>query len=92
MCSASISSVILFGTPRPPNSLPISNGAAQNAAHCLSATLPTALTATIALTVNLVRRPGRGRADPALKFAVVAPNPAPTLPRSNAAPALPAAA
>src|SRR5580692_6607925 len=41
-----------WGRPRPPNSLPISNGAAQNHGPAPIVTLPTALTTASAPTID----------------------------------------
>src|SRR6266700_4073002 len=88
----SISGVNDAGNPRPPYSPSISNGAAQNHGPSPTVTLPTALTTASAAT----RTPPGVAADaepiPPFKFAVVAPNPAPTLPSANLALAAAAAA
>src|SRR6202163_2831373 len=49
------------GKPRPPNSLPCSNGAAQNHGPSSTTTLPTALTAASA---PIVKPPWRAEAEP----------------------------
>src|SRR3954465_5413940 len=76
----SMSGVNDGGRPRPPNSPSTSNGAAQNQGPSPTVTEPTALTTASAAT----RTPSGVTADadprPPLKFAVVAPRPAPTLP------------
>ncbi len=69
------------GEPKPPNSAPISNGAAQKCGPSPTVTRPSALTATSAAT----RRPVPSTAaealpSPPLRFAVRAPSPAPTEP------------
>ncbi len=88
----SMSGVNDAGNPRPPYSPLISNGAAQNRGPSPIVTLPTALTTASAAT----RTPPGVAADadpmPPLKFAVVAPSPAPTLPSAKSVAAAAAAA
>src|SRR5262245_26115949 len=70
------------GKPQPPNSPCSSNGAAQNHGPAPTTALPAALTAASAPTVN----PSQiADADPSppLRLTVVAPNPAPALPRAK---------
>src|SRR5260370_31272765 len=80
------------GNPRPPNSPPISNGAAQSHGPSPTVTLPTALTTASAATPTPPCVAAEADPTPPLKFAVVAPNPAPALPSATFAPAAPAAA
>src|SRR5580692_3740981 len=90
--AVSMSGVNEGGDPRPPYSPPISNGAAQNHGPSPTVTAPTALTTASAAT----RTPPGVAADaeptPPLKFAVVAPRPAPTLPSAKLVAAAAAAA
>src|ERR1700682_334152 len=83
MRMVSMSGVNDGGSPRPPYSPSISNGAAQNHGPSPTVTLPTALTTASAAT----RTPPGVAADadpiPPLKLAVVAPSPAPTLPSAK---------
>src|SRR6476620_240407 len=87
----SISGVNDAGNPRPPYSPSVSNGAAQNHGPSPTLTLPTALTTASAAT----RTPPGVAADaepiPPLKFAVVAPSPAPMLPSAKSVAAAAAA-
>src|SRR6266852_3632762 len=68
------------GNPRPPYSPSISNGAAQNHGPSPTVTLPTALTTASAATWTPLCVSADAEPIPPLKFAVVAPRPAPTLP------------
>src|SRR5271167_4112365 len=68
------------GNPRPPNSPSISNGAAQNHGPSPTVTVPAALTTASAATVTPSCVAAEAEPIPPLKFAVVAPNPAPALP------------
>jgi hypothetical protein len=74
---------IAFGQPRPPNSPSISKGAAQKCGPSPMVTLPAALTTASAP----IRTPSAVAAEaeptPPLKFAVVAPRPAPELPSAK---------
>src|SRR5207248_7247833 len=81
----SMSGVNAGGSPRPPNSSAVSNGAAQNHGPSPTVTLPTALTTASAATVT---PPVCADAEPSppLKLAVVAPSPAPTLPSAKSPP------
>src|SRR3979490_3247554 len=89
---ASISGVNDGGNPRPPNSPAISNGAAQNHGPSPTVTLPTALTTANAATRTPPDVAAEPEPRPPLKFAVVAPSPAPTLPSVKFAEAAAAAA
>src|SRR6266851_6809188 len=71
------------GTPRPPYSPLISNGAAQNHGPSPTVTLPTALTTASAATLTPSCVAADAEPSPPLKFAVVAPSPAPTLPSAK---------
>ena len=71
------------GSPRPPNSLFSSNGAAQNHGPSPTVTLPTALTTASAPTVTPPSVCAEAEPSPPLKLAVVAPRPAPTLPSAK---------
>src|SRR5258708_8971601 len=86
----SMSGVNEGGDPRPPYSPSISNGAAQNHGPSPTVTVPTALTTAMAVTLT----PSGVAADadpiPPLKFAVVPPSPAPTLPSAKFPSAAPA--
>src|ERR1700754_4683307 len=84
--NASISEVKAGGIPRPPYSPPTSNGAAQNQGPSPTVTLPTALTTTIAATNAPLPVLAEAEPSPPLKFAVVAPSPAPTLPSAKSLP------
>ena len=75
------------GSPRPPNSPSISNGAAQNHGPSPTVTLPTALTTASAATLTPPSVCADAEPRPPLKFAVVAPRPAPTLPSAKSVPA-----
>src|SRR6266481_7785859 len=68
------------GHPRPPYSPSISNGAAQNHGPSPTVTVPTALTTASAATATPSCVAADAEPSPPLKFAVVAPSPAPTLP------------
>src|SRR5206468_8044095 len=83
---ASISGVNGGGRPRPPNSLPTSNGAAQNHGPSPTVTLPTALTTASAATVMPPAVMAEAEPSPPLSVAVVAPRPAPTLTSRNYVP------
>ncbi len=83
MRSSSISGVKAAGRPRPPYSPSISNGAAQNHGPSPTVTLPTALTTASAATVTPPGVIADAEPSPPLKFAVVAPRPAPTLPSAK---------
>ena len=80
------------GSPRPPNSLSSSNGAAQNHGPSPTVTLPTALTTASAPTVTPPLVCADAEPSPPLKLAVVAPRPAPTLPSAKSLLAAQAAA
>src|SRR5882757_2957333 len=80
------------GSPRPPNSPPTSNGAAQNHGPSPTVTLPTALTTASAATLTPAGVAADADPRPPLKFAVVAPRPAPAQPSAKSAPAAAAAA
>ena len=80
------------GSPWPPNSLPTSNGAAQNHGPSPTVTLPTALTTASAATMTPPSVCAEAEPRPPLKLAVVAPRPAPTLPSAKSVPAAAAAA
>ncbi len=62
-----MSGVKVAGSPRPPNSLFCSNGAAQKCSPSPTFVTPTALTTAIAATMDAIRRAGRGRADAAFE-------------------------
>src|ERR1700737_4937580 len=79
------------GKPRAPNSLPCSNGAAQNHGPSPTTTLPTALTAASAPTLA-PSQTAAAEPVPPLKLTVRAPSPAPTLPSANVVSAAAAAA
>src|SRR6476661_481904 len=87
----SMSAVNDGGNPRPPYSLLISNGAAQNHGPSPTVTLPTALTTASAATRTPPCVAADAEPSPPLKFAVVAPSPAPTLPSAKSAAAAAAA-
>ncbi len=89
---ASMSGVNAGGKPRPPYSPPISNGAAQNHGPSPTVTLPTALTTASAATFTPSCVTAEAEPRPPLKFAVVAPRPAPALPSANVSFAAAAAA
>src|SRR5665213_3873215 len=72
------------GHPRPPNSAFCSNGAAQNEGPEPTRTLPAALTAASAPTTCPSELCADAEPSPPLQLTVVAPAPAPTLPRLNA--------
>src|SRR6185295_12429857 len=78
------------GRPRPPYSPSRSNGAAQNQGPSPVTTLPAALTAASAPTVN-PSQTADAEPRPPLRLTVVAPRPAPTLPSAKATPAAAAA-
>ena len=80
---ASMSGVNDGGNPRPPYSPPISNGAAQNHGPSPTVTLPTALTTASAATLTPSCVVADAEPSPPLKFAVVAPRPAPALPSAK---------
>ena len=80
------------GSPRPPYSPSISNGAAQNHGPSPTVTLPTALTTASAATMTPSSVCAEAEPRPPLKLAVVAPRPAPTLPSAKSVPAAQAAA
>src|SRR5438132_13653059 len=88
----SISGVNDAGNPRPPYSLAVSNGAAQNHGPSPTVTLPTALTTASAPTVMPPAVCADAEPSPPLKLAVVAPRPAPTLPSPKSPAAAHAAA
>src|SRR5258705_11782204 len=67
------------GKPRPPNSPPCSNGAAQNQGPSPTTTLPTALTAASAPIVN-PSHIAHAQPGPPLGLPARAPSPAPALP------------
>src|SRR3981081_4785243 len=70
------------GKPRPPNSPPCSNGAAQNQGPSPTTALPTALTAASAPIVNPSHIADAAPVPP-LRLTVLAPSPAPALPSAN---------
>ncbi len=70
--------------PWPPNSPSISNGAAQKCLPSPTVVAPRALTATSAPTVCPEGRTSEAEPRPPLSVAVVAPVPAPAVPRSKA--------
>src|ERR1700737_2562172 len=82
-CKPSISGANDGGSPRPPNSASISNGAAQNHGPSPTVMLPTALTTASAATRTPADVAPDAEPRPPLKFAVVAPSPAPTLPSAK---------
>src|ERR1700722_19496215 len=79
----SMSGVNDGGNPRPPYSPSISNGAAQNHGPSPTVTVPTALTTASAATRTPLGVTADAEPIPPLKFAVVAPRPAPTLPSAK---------
>src|SRR6202046_2096217 len=81
--AVSMSGVNAGGNPRPPNSPPTSKGAAQNHGPSPTVTVPTALTTASAATRMPLGVTADAEPIPPLKFAVVAPRPAPTLPRAK---------
>src|SRR5262245_55733183 len=87
---ASARSGIGEGKPRPPNSRPASNGAAQNQGPEPTTALPAALTAARAPTAY-PSQTADAEPRPPLRFTVVAPKPAPALPRAKSLPARAAA-
>ena len=89
---ASMSGVNEEGSPRPPYSPPISYGAAQNHGPSPTVTEPTALTTAMAATLTPAAVAADAEPSPPLKFAVVAPSPAPTLPSAKSLVAAAAAA
>ena len=89
---ASMSGVNAGGRPRPPYSAPVSNGAAQNHGPSPTVTLPTALPTASAATRTPPGVTADAEPSPPLKFAVVAPRPAPTLPSAKVSLAAAAAA
>src|ERR1700722_4703766 len=76
------------GRPRPPNSSPTSNGAAQNHGPRPTITLPTALTTASAPTIDPSGLCAEAEPTPPLQLTVVAPVPAPTLPSAKSGPAV----
>src|SRR5450432_16323 len=80
---ASISGASAGGRPRPPYSPSTSNGAAQNHGPSPTVTLPTALTTANAATRTPPDMTAEAEPTPPLKLAVVAPNPAPTVPSAK---------
>src|ERR1700704_2058833 len=80
---ASMSGVNDDGSPRPPYSPSISNGAAQNHGPSPTVTLPTALTTARAATRTPSGVAAEAEPTPPLKFAVVGPRPAPALPSAK---------
>src|SRR5207244_2581686 len=88
----SISGANDTGHPRPPYSPSISNGAAQNQGPSPTVTVPAALTTASAATLTPPGVAADAEPIPPLKFAVVAPSPAPTLPRVKSAAAAAAGA
>ena len=72
-----------LGSPRPPNSPSTSNGAAQNHGPSPTRTLPTALTAASAPTMQPSAVGAAAEPMPPLQLTVVAPVPAPTLPSAK---------
>ena len=80
---ASMSAVNDGGDPRPPYSPSISNGAAQNHGPSPTVTVPTALTTASAATLMPSDVTADAEPIPPLRFAVVAPSPAPTLPSAK---------
>ena len=78
-----MSGVNAGGRPRPPNSPSISKGAAQNHGPSPTVTLPTALTTASAATRTPSGVAAEAEPIPPLKFAVVAPRPAPALPSAK---------
>src|SRR5258706_7497666 len=89
---ASICGVNDRGNPRPPYSPSTSNGAAQNHGPSPTVTVPTALTTASAATLTPSGVAADAEPIPPLKFAVVAPSPAPALPSAQSVPAAAAAA
>ena len=75
------------GSPAPPNSLSISNGAAQNCRPPGTVTDPTGLAATRAPTEMPFPRSRDAEPSPPLRLAVVAPVPAPAVPSAKSRPA-----
>src|SRR3954454_20969005 len=75
-----ISAVKEGGSPSPPYSSPISNGAAQNHGPSPTVVLPTALTTASAPTRSPVSVVADAEPNPPFKLATLAPSPAPTLP------------
>ena len=71
------------GSPRPPYSSSISNGAAQNHGPSPTVTLPAALTTASAATLMPPCVAADAEPRPPFKLAVVAPRPAPTLPSAK---------
>src|SRR3954471_1860536 len=80
------------GNPDPPNSQPISNGAAQKCGPWPTLALPQAFTAASAPTVWPSRVTAEADPSPPLRLTVVAPKPAPAVPSANVSPAAEAAA
>src|ERR1700743_2861513 len=81
--AVSMSGVKAPGSPPPPNSPEVSNGAAQNHGPSPTVTLPTALTTASAATLTPPWVAADAEPRPPLTFAVVAPRPAPTLPSAK---------
>src|SRR5579863_6550617 len=71
------------GSPRPPNSLSCSYGAAQNHGPRSTSALPVALTATIAPTTWPPAVCAEAEPMPPLQLTVTAPVPAPALPSAK---------
>ncbi len=72
------------GRPRPPNSPPISQGAAQKCGPAPTVTDPIALTATSAPTVMPLSSTAEAEPSPPFRSWVSAPVPAPAVPSANA--------
>src|SRR5712671_1261256 len=80
---ASMSGVNDGGSPRPPYSPPISNGAAQNQGPSPTVVLPTALTTASAATLTPPSVVAEAEPSPPFRLAALAPRPAPTLPSAK---------
>ena len=77
----------MAGHPSPPNSFPCSKGAAQKCGPSPMVMLPAALAAASAPTAMPLRVTALAEPMPPFRLTVVAPRPAPALPRAKSLPA-----